>query len=49
MEIKAASADRLAKYPEKPGIPVMQIAMFFEQPQRKAPSDLPAPSDSAGA
>jgi DNA-binding transcriptional ArsR family regulator len=49
MDIKAASAGRLAKAPGKPGIPVMQIAMFFEQPQRKAPSDLPPPSDSAGS
>jgi DNA-binding transcriptional ArsR family regulator len=34
MEIKAASADRLAKMPGESSIRVMQIAMFFEQPSR---------------
>jgi len=30
----------MAKSPGTPGIPVMQIAMFFEQPQRRVPSHL---------
>lgn len=34
LKIMGASADRLAKSPGTPGIPVMQIAMFFEQPPR---------------
>lgn len=32
MQIKAASADRMAQSPDVPCIPVMQIAMFFEEP-----------------
>jgi DNA-binding transcriptional ArsR family regulator len=34
MEIKAASADRMATAPTEPSIRVTQIAMFFEQPPR---------------
>jgi DNA-binding transcriptional ArsR family regulator len=41
MAIVGTSADRLAK-PNTPGIPVMQIAMFFEQPQRQAAPGAPA-------
>jgi DNA-binding transcriptional ArsR family regulator len=47
MTIVGTSADRLAKS-QDPGIPVMQIAMFFEQPPRRVPSDLavnPSPED----
>jgi DNA-binding transcriptional ArsR family regulator len=32
MQIKAASADRMAQSPDTPSISVMQIAMFFEEP-----------------
>jgi DNA-binding transcriptional ArsR family regulator len=39
MTIVGTSVDRLAKSEDTPGIPVMQIAMFFEQPQRKASSE----------
>jgi len=38
MTIIGTSADRLAKS-SGPGIPVMQIAMFYEQPPRRALSD----------
>jgi DNA-binding transcriptional ArsR family regulator len=39
MEIKAASASRMAESPEATAIPIMQIAMFFEQPQRPVGPD----------
>lgn len=43
MEIKAASATRRAATPNAAGIPVMQIAMFFEEPKKNpAPSESPA-------
>jgi DNA-binding transcriptional ArsR family regulator len=32
MQIKAASADRMAQSPDAPSISVMQISMFFEEP-----------------
>jgi DNA-binding transcriptional ArsR family regulator len=48
MKVMGASADRLAKSPDTPGIPVMQIAMFFEQPQRQASSGPPASSAPKG-
>lgn len=47
MEIMGASAERMTKSPETPGIPVMQIAMFFEQPKRRVPSHL-APATPPG-
>jgi DNA-binding transcriptional ArsR family regulator len=43
MQIKAASAARRAKDSQSPAIPVMQIAMFFEEP------DLPTATDSSPA
>lgn len=39
MEIEAASADRRAATPGAPSIPVMQIAMFFEEPSLPATPD----------
>jgi DNA-binding transcriptional ArsR family regulator len=48
MEIKATSAGRMAKSPGTAGIPVMQIAMFFEQPQRPVGPDQPAASIPTG-
>ena len=48
MTIVGTSADRLAKS-QGPGIPVMQIAMFFEQPQRRVSSGAAAPSAPKGA
>lgn len=45
MTIVGTSADRLAKA-KSPGIPVMQIAMFYEQPPRRASSDPPEGTSS---
>jgi DNA-binding transcriptional ArsR family regulator len=41
MEIKAASAARRAEEPQSTAIPVMQIAMFFEEPCLPAALDQP--------
>jgi DNA-binding transcriptional ArsR family regulator len=38
MEIIGVNADRLAKSPDTPSIPIMQISMFFEQPRRPTTS-----------
>lgn len=43
MTIVGTSAGRLAKSPDTPAIPVTQIAMFFEQPQRSLRSDRVTP------
>lgn len=46
LAIMGASAERMARSHDTAGIPVMQIAMFFEQPPRRAPSDRSATSTS---
>ena len=48
MQIKAASAARRAKRPRDAAIPVMQIAMFFEEPQPASELDRPVPDASTG-